>query len=188
MAARRRKFGPSQKERIFFACLPDAATGLRIAALSQSFKSEFAMEGALILPEHLHVTLFHLGDWATLPDEIVRIAKEAASQMRAHAFEAAFARAESFRNSTGVYPFVLTGALAPWRALHQALGDALKKAGLGGATQGEFKPHITLAYDKLRVKPRAIAPMVWTVRDVVLVHSRLGKTEHIHLGRWALSP
>jgi RNA 2',3'-cyclic 3'-phosphodiesterase len=187
MAMRRRKFGPSQKERIFFACLPDAATGPRIHALAQGFKSELGLEGTLILPEHLHVTLFHLGDWAVLPDEIVRIAKEAAGRFRAGAFEAPFARAESFRNSTGVYPFVLTGALAPWRALHLGLGDALKKAGLGGATQGEFKPHITLAYDKLRVKPRAIAPVVWTVRDVVLVHSRLGKTEHHHLGRWPLA-
>ena len=186
MAMRRRKFGPSQKERIFFACLPDAATAGRIHALAQGFKTELGLEASLILPEHLHVTLFHLGDWAVLPDEIVRIAKDAAGRLRASVFEAPFARAESFRNSTGVYPFVLTGGLAPWRALHQALGDALKKAGLGGATQGEFKPHITLAYDKLRVKPRAIEAVVWTVRDVVLVHSRLGKTEHHHLGRWAL--
>jgi RNA 2',3'-cyclic 3'-phosphodiesterase len=186
MTARRRKFGPSQKERIFFACLPDAATAARIHARARSFQSELGFTGTLILPEHLHVTLFHLGDWAALPDEIVRIAKDAAAQVRADAFEVAFARAESFRNSTGVYPFVLTGDIAPWRALHQALGDALKKSGLGGATQGEFKPHITLVYDRLRVKPRAIDAIAWTVRDVVLVHSRLGKTEHHHLGSWAL--
>ncbi len=117
----------------------------------------------------------------------MRIAKGAAAQVRAEAFEVAFARAESFRNSTGVYPFVLTGDIAPWRGLHQALGDALKKSGLGGATQGEFKPHITLVYDRLRVKPRAIPPIAWTVREFVLVHSRLGKTEHHHLGSWALS-
>src|ERR1700761_8334718 len=144
MAARRRKFGASQKERIFFACLPDAATADAISSRARSLKSELGLSAPLILPEHLHVTLFHLGDWAALPDEIVRIAKEAAGQLRADAFEAPFARAESFRNSTGVYPFVLTCELAPWRALHAALGDALKRAGLGGATQGEFKPHITL--------------------------------------------
>ena len=99
MAARRRKFGPSQKERIFFACLPDAAAAARIHARAESFKREHGFTGALILPEHLHVTLFHLGDWAALPEEIVGLAKGAAAQVRAHAFEAAFARAESFRTA-----------------------------------------------------------------------------------------
>ena len=182
----RRKFGSSQKERIFFACLPDEAAKARILAYAEESKRRHGFEAALILPEHLHVTLFHLGDWAAFPEEIVRLAKEAAAQVGAQPFEAAFARAESFRNSTGVFPFVLTSDLAPWRPMHEALGAALKRVGLGGATQGEFKPHVTLTYDKVRVKPSAIKPVVWQVREFVLVHSLLGKTTHNHLGRWQL--
>jgi 2'-5' RNA ligase len=102
------------------------------------------------------------------------------------AFEAPFARAESFRNNTGVYPFVLKSDKAPWRGLHDALAAELKNAGLGGATKGDFQPHITLTYDKVRVKSFAIAPIAWTVRDFVLIHSQLGKTSHVHLGRWPL--
>jgi 2'-5' RNA ligase len=184
--ARRRKFGPSRKERIFFACLPDAETAARIGALAEGFKSDRKLEGALILPEHLHVTLFHLGDWAVLPEEIVRLAKQAAGQVMAAPFDVSFARAESFRNRTGIYPFVLTGDAKQWQALHTTLGAALKKAGLGAATQGDFQPHVTLAYDKQRLKPFAIAPVSWTVRDFVLVHSQLGKTAHVHLERWGL--
>ena len=60
----RRKFGPSQKERIFLAALPDPATAARIHALAETLKREHGFTGNLILPEHLHVTLFHLGDWA----------------------------------------------------------------------------------------------------------------------------
>jgi 2'-5' RNA ligase len=183
----RRKFGASQKERIFFACLPDEAARARIHALAEESKSRHGFEAALILPEHLHVTLFHLGDWAVFPDEVVRLAKEAAALVAAAPFEVAFARAESFRNSTGVFPFVLTSDLAPWRPMHDALGAALKRVGLGGATQGEFKPHVTLTYDRVRVKPAAIAPIAWQVREFVLVHSLLGKTTHNHLGRWQLS-
>jgi 2'-5' RNA ligase len=180
----RRKFGPSQKERIFFAVLPDDETAARIQAFAARQKSEKGLTANLILPEHLHVTLFHLGDWAALPEEIVNIALGAASLVNIPAFEVGFRRAESFRNSTGVYPFVLTGDFAQWRALHDALGTALKNAGLGGATRGDFQPHITLAYDKMRVKPFAIEPIVWTVKDFVLIHSQLGKTTHVHLGRW----
>ena len=183
----RRKFGASQKERIFFACLPDADLAARIHAMAEKLKAEKGFEANLILPEHLHVTLFHLGDWAAMPDEVVRLAKEAASRVKAPPLDVAFARAESFRNRTGVFPFVLTSDIAPWKALHDVLGAALQNAGLGGATKGEFRPHMTLTYDALRVKPMAIEPVSWVVRDFVLVHSRLGKTAHNHLGRWTLS-
>jgi 2'-5' RNA ligase len=183
----RRKFGPSQKDRIFFAALPDEETAVRIHALAETLKHANTFAGALILPEHLHVTLFHLGDWASLPEEIVRLAKEAAALVEVPAFDVTFQRSESFRNSTGVYPFVLTGEETQWRTLHTALGAALKRCGLGGATQGAFKPHITLTRDKLRATPNPIAPIRWMVKDFVLIHSLLGKTTHIHSGRWPLA-
>ncbi|HEV2650465.1 MAG TPA: 2'-5' RNA ligase family protein [Rhizomicrobium sp.] len=184
----RRKFGPSQKDRIFLACLPDAETAARIHALAETLKAQHGLEGALILPEHLHVTLFHLGDWNGLPEAIVGYARAAAEQVRAAPFEVTFTRAESFRNRTGVFPFVLTGdkEAVAWRPLHAALGAALKANGLGGATQGDFKPHITLARDEKRIAPKPVAPVSWMVRDFVLIHSLLGKTTHIHLGRWSL--
>jgi 2'-5' RNA ligase len=187
--APRRKFGASQKERIFFACLPDAATAVQIYARAQAMKRDKGFAGTLILPEHLHVTLFHLGDWHSLPTDIVALAKTAAEQVGAPPFEVAFTRAESFRNRTGIYPFVLTGdkQAAAWQGLHTALGAALKRAGLGGATQGDFQPHVTLLRDTLRAPPAKIEPIAWTVRDFVLVHSLLGKTTHIHLARWPLT-
>lgn len=183
----RRKFGPSQKDRIFFAALPDGETAARIYARAQAFQATHGFAGALILPEHLHVTLFHLGDWAVLPEEIVKLARSAAAEATAAPFDVTFSRAGSFPNRTGIYPFVLTGDPGQWSALHAALAAALKRNGLGGATQGEFEPHVTLVYDEKRVKPAKIEPIGWTVRDVVLVHSRLGKTTHVHLGRWPLA-
>jgi RNA 2',3'-cyclic 3'-phosphodiesterase len=185
----RRKFGPSQKHRIFLAALPDAETAARIHGLAEKLKAEHGLSGNLILPGHLHVTLFHLGDWAALPEEIVSIASLAASRVRATVFDVTFKRAESLRNSTGVHPFVLTGDknASAWHELHEGLRIALTDAGLGGATKGEFLPHITLTYDKLRAKPDAIAPIIWTVRDFVLIHSELGRTTHNHLGRWPLA-
>lgn len=187
MAARlRRKFGPSQKERIFFACVPDETTAARVHALAKQVKRNKSFQANLILPEHLHVTLFHLGDWPSLPEEIVNLASGAASGINVAAFDGAFGRAESFRNSTGVYPFVLTSDPVQWHNLHEALGNALRDAGLGAATHGDFKPHMTLTYDPQRVKPFSIDPIVWKVKDFVLIHSVLGKTTHIHLGRWLL--
>jgi 2'-5' RNA ligase len=190
LAARtpRRKFGASQKDRIFFAVLPDADMAARIHTLAEDLKREKGFEGTLILPEHLHITLFHLGDWRTLPAKIVDIACKAAAEVAAAPFDVALKRVESFRNRTGVYPFVLLAeqGATPLRVFQATLGAALKRNGLGGATQGEFKPHVTLLRDSQRAKPSAVAPVSWTVRDFVLIHSLLGHTRHVHLARWPL--
>jgi 2'-5' RNA ligase len=186
----RRKFGATQKERIFFAAMPDATTAARIHALAERLKAEHKLDGTLILPEHLHVTLFHLGDWINLPDEIVARAKDAAAQTVAAPFGVAFRKVESFRNRTGIYPFVLTDRDAsPWSPLRTALGAALKAAGLGGAVHldDDFKPHVTLLRDDTRLKPIAVDPISWTVDGFVLIHSLLGKTTHIHLARRELT-
>jgi len=184
----RRKFGATQKDRIFFACLPGTATASRIHALAAEEKRSHGFAGTLILPEHRHVTLFHLGDWIELPTEIVARAREAAAQVEVRSFDVSFARLESFRNRTGVYPFVLTGAAEAWRPLRTALGAALRKAGLGGAVHeaDDFRPHVTLLRDERHAKARVIEPIAWQVRDFVLIHSMLGKTTHVHLGRWPL--
>jgi len=184
----RRKFGPSQKHRIFLAALPDAESAARIYTLALGLKAKHDFAGNLILPEHLHITLFHLGDWAALPEEIIALASLAASRVQVSAFHVRFNRAQSLRNSTGIYPFVLTGDKipSPWRESHEALRNALIETGLGGATKGEFLPHITLTYDKLRAKPHDIPPIGWLVRDFVLIHSELGRTTHNHLGCWPL--
>ncbi|HWD27608.1 MAG TPA: 2'-5' RNA ligase family protein [Rhizomicrobium sp.] len=186
----RRKFGPSQKDRIFLALLPDAQTAARIHALAEALKAKHGFTANLILPEHLHVTLFHLGDWAALPQMVIDAAKTAAESIAHAPFDAVFDTARSFRNSTGIYPFVLTGPAhgAPLHGFHKMLGAALKKAGLGAAVHEEdFTPHVTLTYDAVKVKPGKLdAPTVWTVRDFVLVHSQLGRTTHHHLARFAL--
>ena len=187
MAARKRKFGVTQKERIFLAVLPDAETAARIHALAEGLKAAHKLSGTLILPEHLHVTLFHLGDWISLPGEVVAAAKAAAAEVAAAPFEVVFDRAGSFRNRTGVYPFVLTGSDAAWRPLYLSLGAALKRHGLASIVHDEFTPHITLLRDAARLKPAAAGPIAFTVREIVLVHSLLGKTTHNHLARWPLA-
>ncbi|MEJ1970202.1 MAG: 2'-5' RNA ligase family protein [Rhizomicrobium sp.] len=188
--APRRKFGPTQKDRIFLAVLPDAETAARIHALAAELKREHSLDGTQILPEHLHVTLFHLGDWNGLPEPIVAATRKAADQAVAAPFDVAFDRAGSFRNRSGIHPFVLTGREGdrPWRSLYAALGDTLKQNGLASIVHGAFTPHVTLLRDGRSVKPAPAGPIGWTVREFVLIHSLLGKTTHIHLARWPLRP
>jgi RNA 2',3'-cyclic 3'-phosphodiesterase len=184
----RRKFGASQKERLFFAVLPPPAGRDVIHALAEAQKRACGFDGTLIRPEHLHVTLFHLGDWIALPAELVAQANQAATSVAAAGFEVRFDKLASFRNRTGVRPFVLTGPSEAWRPLRLALGQGLKQVGLGAAVHDldDFTPHVTLLRDEKSAKAQKIDPITWQVQDFVLVQSLLGKTTHIHLGRWPL--
>ena len=62
----------------------------------------------------------------------------------------------------------------------------MMKAGLARQAEKTFTPHVTLFYDQHRIDEYAVEPVSWTIRDLVLVHSRLGETQHIPLGRFPL--
>ena len=47
-------------------------------------------------------------------------------------------------------------------------------------------PHMTLLRSKTILPPRAIKPIAWTAREIVLVHGLLGKGIHRHVGRLPL--
>jgi 2'-5' RNA ligase len=94
----------------------------------------------------------------------------------------------SFRTGGRKRPFVLRSGkdLVALMAFQQAIGMAMKKAGIGRWVQPQFTPHVTLLYDDHLVSEQTVESVSWTVREFVLVHSLLGQTQHIPLGRWPL--
>jgi 2'-5' RNA ligase len=60
-------------------------------------------------------------------------------------------------------------------------------AGVRHKSGKQFTPHVTLLRDRISVPEQEIEPICWTAREFVLVHSLLGQTQHIPLGRWSLS-
>ncbi len=182
---------PSKKptDRLFFALVPDEANSARIEVLSQSLKAIHGFRGALIKPEHLHITLHHLGDYEGVPENIVDMARKAAMSLRSTQFEFSFHRAMSFRRSQSKEPFVLTGAdkLEVLKSFQLALSTEMIRAGLKHCIDKKFVPHATLLYDETLVPAHAVEPINWAAKDFVLIHSLLGQTKHIHLGRWSLS-
>ena len=178
---------PEPTDRLFFALFPDAPAAERIARLARVQRSEHGLHGQPLLTERLHVTLHHVGDHAGLPADVVAQAGEAAASLAVPAFELAFDRVVSFRKARQM-PFVLRGAegASPLMDFQAALGTALKKAGLGRWVASSYTPHVTLLYDDHAVPEQAVEPITWTAREFVLVHSLLGRTQHVHLARWAL--
>lgn len=182
-------FGESSKtptDRLFFGLFPDADTAARIAQAGEHLRRKHGLKRPVHSQDRLHITLFHLGDFPGLPNDLVRKATAAAEAMTASPFEVTFDHATSFSGRPGNRPFILKGGegLADLEAYRKALGLAL--TGRGVKTTSAFTPHVTLLYDDPIIEPDPITPISWMVRELVLVRSLLGKGVHEHIGRWRL--
>lgn len=178
-------------DRLFLALFPPPAVALQIAGLAGQLRTAHTLHGRPLEAARLHITLNHLGDYAGLPPEIVRLAGIAARTAASNArpFHVSFNRAESFAGKPRSRPLVLRGddGLAELLAFQQVLGAELTKVNLGQWAKGAYTPHVTLLYDDQLLQPTAVTPIDWAATELVLVHSLLGETRHVHLQRWPLS-
>lgn len=169
-------------DRLFLAVLPDAETAGRIAQTAQHLRVSHGLSGKPLRPEHFHVTLCHVEDRLGLSLRKVEEVSASAARVEMPSFRVCFDRAESFKNGA----LVLRGedGTIGLDILQQRLSDALdgepRKA-------RSFTPHVTLLRDGHRLPEQIIEPIEWTVREVVLVHSLLGRTTHRHIARWTLN-
>jgi len=94
----------------------------------------------------------------------------------------------TFATGQGAKPFVLCasdGMMALAR-LHECLGQALWRVGLGKHVSRRFTPHITLLYDERCAPERAIPPLTFHFDSFVLIHSLVNPRRHVHVARWPL--
>jgi 2'-5' RNA ligase len=168
--------------RLFLAAVPDADTARRIYRFAVALKRAHGFDGKIIEPERLHVSLFFLGE---SPELAVRIACEAAAEIRTSPFDVLFDRSVTFRGKPGNQPSVLTGddGLDRLKSFRRTLGLAMASNGLRFLAKKDFTPHITLMYAEHDVEEHPIEPIGWTVNEFVLIQSMHG---HVHLGRWPL--
>lgn len=176
-------------DRLFLAIFPDPETAVGLAALAAAQCTAHGLRGRPVLPERLHVTLFHLGDTVGLRQDVVDAASMAASRLQAASFDLRFDQVASFAGRHDKLPLVLRarGGNEPLRAFRAALAARLHEVGLGRFAAAGFEPHVTLAYDTRMVAPQDVAPIAWRAREFVLVHSLLGRKRHLPLGRWELA-
>ena len=185
---------PKPTDRLFFALFPSEDAIPHIVKTSQQLRDEHGLTGKSLVNDRLHVTLHHVGDYAGgLPNGVVEASQAVAATIAMPPFEVTFDRAMSFAGSPRNKPFVLrgdegrAGGLAALMAFQKSFYLAMCRAGLQGPrANAKFAPHVTLMYDSQGVAEQAIEPVCWSAHDFVLVHSLLGQTRHVHLGRWPL--
>jgi 2'-5' RNA ligase len=173
--------------RLFFALRPDPACAARIHAFALDLSKSHGLVGRPLAVERLHTTLCFLGEHAELPPVLLAAADQAASGLQHAPFELAFDRVMSFSRQ-GEVPVVLCQReqCAPLARLRAALCAALAGTGRFQLENREFKPHVTLLYDRRPLPPEDIAPIGWFVTELVLVRSLIGQGRHEVLSRYAL--
>ncbi len=178
----------SQFNRLFFALWPDAATRAAAYQTAQDLRAKHQTKGYLVKPERYHITLHFLGDY--VPAEIETAALQAAGQVKAAPFTLKLDRAGCFRNRQ------IPCWLGPWEtppgmtALYQQLHAALTAAQIT-PERLRFAPHLTIIRDAKRPVPHTpITPVVWEIREFVLIRSLLQKqpAEYAVLARYSLAP
>ena len=129
---------PAATDRLFLAVFPDPASVARLSALAAEQCARHGLRGKPLLPGRLHVTLFHLGDWAGLPKHVVDATMKAAARMRAAPFEVVFDRVASFDGRRDKLPFVLRaeGGNPALRAFQAELGARLREGGVAPVGTG----------------------------------------------------
>ncbi len=183
---------PELTDRIFFAVMPDGAAIADINALTADLKARHGMRGRPIVDAKLHATLCNLGDFPGMQASLVARAEQAAASVAAVTpeFDVAFDGAQTFVNRSRNRPFVLTGGdgVTGLSALYKSLAQALLKVGIAG-NPPSYTPHITLLYDDVTAAPEPVPAIQWTVRELVLLHSRIGQNQpsYTTLARWRFS-
>ncbi|MHB8267566.1 2'-5' RNA ligase family protein [Bradyrhizobium sp.] len=178
----------SERDRLFLAVVPDSDTAARIYQRAGVIRRARKIEGALIRPEHLHATLFFLGERGALPEQIITRVVHAAAAVKMPPFEVSFDRTMSFSEGSYNHPFVLVGdpGVERLKKFRQMLGVSIMRNGLRHLVRANFMPHVTLLYDKKNVDEQPIEPISWIVHEFVLIRSLYRRTTHIHEARWPL--
>lgn len=178
----------TQVRSLFFALQPDDSVATQLMQAARRAKAAGLFADARPAHTH-HLTLHFLGAYSEFPPALVREAKAAAASTRCAPFEFTLDRIESFGRAEKAPCVLLTSEAddAPLRGLHDVLGAMLRAAGIGRCLERrQFAPHVTLAYARPGSAPLHVEPIIWPVREFVLLESLVGRSTHNRLGVWPL--
>ncbi|RXT27990.1 2'-5' RNA ligase [Rhizobium leguminosarum] len=173
------------EHRLFFALYPPDAIEQQAASIAHDYRRTFSLSGKPRLTT-LHVTIIWVGDYARLPEDVVFAALQAGAAVESAPIAMSFDRIMRFPQARALV-LCGEGGRKPLTRLRVQLGVSMHNAGFPHNIGGNFKPHMTLLYDRKTVPPATLdTPVSWTASEFLLIHSVLGKTEHRIIDRWPL--
>jgi 2'-5' RNA ligase len=164
--------------RLFFAVKPS----LIESRLTGLFRDSVEPRLDPVVNGRLHMTLGITNDFMTLPHDMVQRMLGVGEALAGDPFTLSLDRLSGSERSIALRP---NKRPAPLSALQKQIDDQLRYWNLV-RTGWSFNPHVTLGYRAGLSFLEPITPLEWQMHDVVLIHSMVGATQHIELGRWQL--
>jgi 2'-5' RNA ligase len=165
--------------RLFFAIRPPREITEVIGQVRDSLDDR----ATPVTDDRLHVTLLSLPEYDAVPDGMVDQLIEMAAGIEAPRFRIVLDRLVCGAHSALLAPSEPVEGL---RLFRERLGFTMIRSGFGLRLGRRFSPHVTLLYNNWRMFDETIDPISWQVEDFVLIHSHVGATKHVELGRWTL--
>ena len=165
-------------DRLLFMVFPDDTAAARIARLARRLRKEHGLIGEPLKTGRFHASLQWFGDHAQLPQELVKREKVIGSRIKARPFEVTFDRVRSFKGQRKTnLPLVLTGGdgVQGLKTLYETIDKQLGRFNSSSKEDLGFTPHVTLLYDDRFVPEQNVEPISWTVSELTLVHSLVGR-------------
>lgn len=181
--------------RVFFAIWPDVAAQRRLAELAE--RLETVCDGRKVRAENIHLTLVFLGEVSV--DRLDALCQAASEVQGAgvRAFNFAIEEIRYWKHNRIAYAGTVR---IPQELLDlvSTLQSTLSAARFSFDRQASYIPHITLVRrarcpapsTELRTGlPELVEPVVWPVREWVLVKSEQanGRSVYLPIGRWSLA-
>ena len=173
--------------RLFFALWPDDAARAACDEAARDLRTRMQPDGYLLKPGRYHITLPYLGDYVSPEQEASAI--KVAQLVSLPPFTLTLDQANSFKNREVPWYLAPLETPAELTLLHDHLRDALRGAGVA-VERMRFVPHLTVVRNAtVALPPTRIKPVVWQVREFVLIRSVLHDqpAEYQVLGRWPLN-
>jgi 2'-5' RNA ligase len=187
---------PSVKRRpahnLFFAILVPSPLEEDISNVFENLKQRYRVRKMQVPTPRLHVSLFGVFSGDSLPQRIVELSRLVGGAIRFAEFDMVLNRTLSFRSTQTEKPLVLAADADSARSVDR-LADRITEAftalsGLKHPQTGPITPHLTLVWHRMTVPEQPIAPIKLPAREIVLIHSHVGKSRYDVLGRWEFVP
>ena len=165
--------------RLFFAIQRPPETNARIREEAWRWSG-----GArLVAPERHHITMAILDDHSSLPAGLVERMCAIGGSTAIEPFRIAFSRVDENGGSVVLLPDEPSGPLSN---LRRQFLEGMRRGGIRQRRGYSFSPHMTVAYRNGSSSSQAVDPLGWTVQEIVLIDSHVGRSHHEVLGRWKL--
>lgn len=164
--------------RFFFCLRPSPALARRMGRL----RDALGCEGAVVADDRLHVTLGISRDFPEPPLRIAEYLTAVGGLIEGEPFVLRLDRLSANERTVALRPSRRPLQLG---LLQRRIDRWMERSGL--RREGwSFSPHVTLIYHRSQPFLRPAETFEWTATELVLIHSIVGETRHVQLGRWPL--